>query len=74
VVDKERSSQGYEYLSTTLHDPKPLNFKYEKPVDPEDINNSSELYLKIVKGKESIDYLKKVMEKKGVLKMPKNTL
>jgi hypothetical protein len=32
VVDKDRSLQGIEMLSTTKHDARPLHFRYEKEV------------------------------------------
>ena len=61
-------------LSTSKHDARPLLFKYEKELNLEDLDNSEELYLKIVRGKESVDYLKKLMEKKGVIKTPHNPI
>jgi hypothetical protein len=73
IVDKEKSYAGRDNF-TFIHDAKPLQFKYEKEVNPEDLNNSQELYMKVIKSKESIDYLKKVMEKRGVLKEAKNPL
>jgi hypothetical protein len=61
-------------LSTRIHNPKPLNFQYEKPLIMDDLDDTSNLYMKIVRGKESVDYLKKLMEKKGSIKTPKNPL
>lgn len=74
VCDKDQSLLGIEKLSTTRHDAKPLLFKYEKELNMTDLENSEDLYLKIVRGKESVDYLKKLMEKKGVLKVPHNPI
>lgn len=37
-------------------------------------SNTEDLYLKVVRGKESMDYLKKVMEKKGVINVKKDPL
>jgi hypothetical protein len=37
-------------------------------------SNTEDLYLKVVRGKESMDYLRKVMEKKGVIKERKDPL
>jgi hypothetical protein len=59
----------------TFHqDARPILFNYEKPVNVEELDNSEDLYMKIIKSKESIDYLKKIMEKKGVLKTKHNPL
>ncbi len=59
---------------TFIHDPKPMHFRYEKPIEEADVNDSQNLYMKIVKSRVSVDYLRKVMEKKGVLKEAKNPL
>jgi hypothetical protein len=74
VVDKEKSLLGIERLSTTRHDARPLQFKYEQEVLVSDLDNSQDLYMKIIKSKESIDYLRKVMEKKGTIKVAKNPI
>lgn len=74
VVDPFKVMSGRDNL-TFLHDPKPMHFRYEKPVEEQDLNNDSQnLYMKIVKSRVSVDYLRKVMEKKGVLKEAKNPL
>ena len=39
-----------------------------------DLNHSEDLYMKIIKSKESIDYLRKIMEKKGVIKVAHNPI
>ena len=49
-------------------------FNYEKEVREEDMENSQELYRKIIKSKEKVDYLRKVMEKRGLIKEAKNPL
>ena len=59
---------------TYWQEPKPLMFNYEKEVREEDMENSQELYRKIIKSKEKVDYLRKVMEKRGLIKEAKNPL
>ena len=63
-----------ERLSTTRQDPRPLQFKYEQEVDGSEMDHSQDLYMKIIRSKESIDYLRRVMEKRGDLKVPKNPI
>ena len=42
-------------------------FSYEKDPDVRELDDSKELYRKIIKNKHGIAYLEKLMEKKGVL-------
>jgi antirestriction protein len=72
-VDKDRALLGKD-SQTFWHDPKPLQFKYEKQVEEGDLENSHELYMKIIKSKENVDYLRKCMEKRGLIKEAKNPL
>ena len=51
-----------------------MHFKYDRQINGEDLDNSQDLYLKIIKSKESIDYLRKCMEKRGLIKEAKNAL
>ena len=38
------------------------------------MDHSQDLYMKIIRSKESIDYLRRVMEKRGDLKVAKNPI
>ena len=73
MVDKDRALQGRD-LQTFWQEPRPMHFKYDKAINEGDLDNSQDLYLKIIKSKESVDYLKKCMEKRGLIKEAKNPL
>lgn len=72
-MDKDRALQGRD-LQTFKQEARPLHFKYDKSINEVDLDNSKDLYLKIIKNKESVDYLRKCMEKRGLIQESKNPL
>ena len=65
VINNDKLEMGYRKLSN-YRNTGAMNFSYEKPVKVKDLKNSKELYSQIIRNKQNVDYLQKLLEMKGL--------